>query len=81
VSDLGGEPSEAQGIIARRATTLAVWCEQAESKAAAGEALNIAEFITATNTLWRLLLDLGLERRMKDITPTIDAYLSKGGKA
>jgi hypothetical protein len=77
VSDLGGDPSEAQSIIARRATTLAVWCEQTEAKAAAGEALNVTEFTTATNALRRLLNDLGLERRMRDITPTIDAYLAK----
>jgi hypothetical protein len=31
----------------------------------------------APNTLRRLLLDLGLERRMRDITPTIDAYLKR----
>ena len=37
----------------------------------------IAEYATATNTLRRLLLDLGLERRMRDITPNIDAYLRK----
>jgi hypothetical protein len=77
VSDLGGDPSEAQSIIARRATTLACWCEQQEAKAAAGESLNIAEFATATNTLRRLLNDLGLERRMRDITPSIDSYLAK----
>ena len=81
VSDLGGDPSEAQSIIARRATTLAVWCEQAEAEAAGGKPLNIGEYGTATNTLRRLLADLGRERRMRDITPTIDAYLSKGGKA
>jgi hypothetical protein len=77
VSDLGGDPSEAQSIIARRAATLSVWCEQSEAKAAAGEPLNIGEFTTATNTLRRLLNDLGLERRVRDITPTIDTYLAK----
>ena len=40
VSDIGGDPSEAQGIIARRAATLAVWCEQAESGVARGEKLD-----------------------------------------
>ena len=55
-----------------------MWCEQAEAKATAGETLNIGEYATATNTLRRLLADLGLERRMRDITPSIDAYLSKG---
>jgi hypothetical protein len=73
--DIGGDPSEAQSIIIRRATQLAVWCEQAEAEAAGGKPLNIGEYATATNTLRRLLLDLGLERRMLDITPNIDAYL------
>ena len=61
-----------------KTTQLAVWCEQAESDAAGGKPLNIGEYATATNTLRRLLQDLGLERRMRDITPTVDAYLSKG---
>ena len=76
-SDIGGDPSEAQSIIIRRATQLAVWCEQAEAEAAGGKSLNIGEYATATNTLRRLLLDLGLERRMRDITPRIDAYLAR----
>lgn len=81
VSDLGGDPSEAQSLIARRAATLAVWCEQAEAQLAGGDSLNIGEFTTAVNTMRRLLNDLGLERRMRDITPSIAAYLSKGGTA
>jgi hypothetical protein len=74
-SDIGGDPSES--LIIRRATQLAVWCEQAEAEAAAGKALNIGEHATATNTLRRLLLDLGLEPRMRDITPSIDVYLKR----
>lgn len=70
VSDLGGDPSEAQAIIARRAATLAVWCEQTESGMAAGNPIDIGAFTTATNALRRLLADLGLERRMKDIGGT-----------
>lgn len=77
-SDVGGDPSEAMGLVIRRATTLAVWCEQAEADAAGGKSLNIGEYTTATNTLRRLLLDLGLERRMKDITPSIDSYIARG---
>jgi hypothetical protein len=65
-------------LVIRRATTLAVWCEQAEADAAGGKPLNIGEYTTATNTLRRLLLDLGLERRMRDITPSIDSYIAKG---
>ena len=67
----------AQSLIIRRATQLAVWCEMAEAEAAGGNPLNISEYATATNTLRRLLLDLGLERRIRDITPSIDRYLAK----
>lgn len=47
----------------------------AEAEAAGGKPLDIGEYATATNTLRWLLLDLGLERRMHDITPTIDSYI------
>ena len=49
-SDIGGDPSEAQAIIIRRATQLAVWCEMAEGDAASGLPLNVTEYCTATNT-------------------------------
>lgn len=75
ISDIGGDPSEAQSIICRRAATLAVWAEQAESAMAGGNALNIAEFTTAVNTLRRLLSDIGLERRAREIVPTLKDYL------
>jgi hypothetical protein len=68
VSDMGGDPSEAQSLIARRSATLAVWCELAETAMAKGDDLNIAEFTTAANALRRLLSDLGLERQAHDVT-------------
>ena len=42
---------------------------RASGSEASGKPLNIGEYATATNTLRRRLLDLGLERRMRDITP------------
>ncbi len=77
VSDMGGDPSEAQSLIARRAATLAVWCEQAEASMAAGTDLDIQEFTTATNALRRLLSDIGLERRAREIVPTLTEYLAE----
>lgn len=76
ISDMGGDPSEAQMQIARRAASLAVWCEEQDASAANGEALDIATYTTASNTLRRLLADLGLERRAKDITPDLHSYLA-----
>ncbi|MBB3288757.1 MULTISPECIES: hypothetical protein [unclassified Rhizobium] len=75
--DMGGDPSEAKMIIARRATTIAVWCEAQEALLANGNEFDISEFTTATNALRRLLADIGLERKAKDITPTLEKYLSQ----
>src|SRR3954447_14767503 len=67
ISDMGGDPSGAQTAIARRAAALCVTCEQAESELIAGTSvLDVAEFVTAANSLRRLLADLGLERRARD---------------
>jgi hypothetical protein len=76
ISDLGGDPSGAQSAIARRAASLCVVCEQAEAEMLAGGILDLAEFTTAANSLRRLLSDLGLERRAKDITPSLSQYLT-----
>src|ERR1700687_105503 len=78
ISDLGGDPSGAQSAIARRASALCVVCEQAEAEMVAGGVLDLAEFTTAANSLRRLLADLGLERRSKDITPSLEKYLTSG---
>jgi len=75
VSDLGSEPSEAQSLIARRAATLACWCEQSEAEMAGGKELDIGSFTTATNTLRRLLETLGIKRQARDVTD-LSAYLA-----
>lgn len=77
VVDMGGDPSEARVIIGRRASTLAVWCEAAEADLANGKDINIAEFTTACNALRRLLTDLGLERKARDITPSLADYIGQ----
>jgi hypothetical protein len=64
----GDEATEPQRYLARRAAALVVWCEKAETALALGEDMNIVTYATATNSLRRLLADLGLERRAKDIT-------------
>lgn len=76
ITDMGGDPSEAQLQIARRAASLAVWCEEQDASAANGTSLDIAAYTTASNTLRRLLADLGLERRARDITPDLRSYLA-----
>lgn len=79
VSDLGGpeHTSTAQLAIARRAATLCVWCERAEADMAGGEDIDVGEYTTVSNAMRRLLCDLGLERRARDVTPSLTAYMAQ----
>lgn len=77
VSDMGGDPSEAQQQIARRAASLAIWCEEQDTAAANGTPIDVAKYTTASNTLRRLLESLGLERRQRNVTPTIAEYAAQ----
>ncbi|AKM11520.1 hypothetical protein AB433_03895 [Croceicoccus naphthovorans] len=74
VTDMGGDPSEAQSQLARRAASLVCWCEEQDAAAANGEEFDVKAYTTASNTLRRLLGDLGLERTARNITPTIVEY-------
>lgn len=78
-SDLGGDLTEAQRHLIARAATLAIWCEEREGELGEGKDFDASQYATIANALRRLLCDLGLERRMRDVTPTLDQYLA--GKA
>lgn len=77
VADMGGDPSEAQQQIARRAASLAIWCEEQDTAAANGKPIDVAPYTTASNSLRRLLESLGLERRSRNITPTLAEYAAR----
>ena len=84
VADLGGDDaiSEAERSIIRRACVLTVELERMEVRfGAAGEAKSeeLAVYVTTSNALRRLLETIGLERRGKDVTPHLAAYIA--GKA
>ena len=77
VSDLGGHQvlSEGQRQLARRCATIAIACEKMEGEAAAGEDIDLDAYGTLTDRLGRAFQRLGLERRPRDVTPTLDQYL------
>lgn len=78
-SDLGGDLTEAQRHLIARAATLAIWCEAREAELAQGDEFDAGAYATIANALRRLLSDLGLERRARDITPSLSEYIA--GKA
>ena len=73
---LGGNPNAAEEAIMRRAAALCVWCERQEVDLAQGCDFDVSSFTTAANTLRRLLSDIGLEPKTKDITPSLAEYMS-----
>jgi hypothetical protein len=86
LSDLGGDGavSEAEKSIVRRVATLTVELERMESVfALAGEALpeQIGLYQRTANSLRRLLESVGLERRAKNVTPTLAQYLESKAAA
>lgn len=79
--DLGNDLTEAQRAIMARAATLAVWCEEAETEFANSKDFDPATYSTVANAMRRLLSDLGLKRVARDVTPSLDSYISKKGAA
>ena len=79
LSDLGGESntSAAERSIIRRIGALTVQLEALESKfdtPGASDKGDVDLYIRGAGGLRRLLQSIGLERRAKNITPTVEAY-------
>ena len=66
-ADLGGNLTEAQKSIMRRAAVLSAILEDKEARWASGDPVALNEYCTATNVLRRLLSTLGLERNQRYI--------------
>jgi hypothetical protein len=84
-SDMGGMElcSTAELMLIRRASTLVLQLELMEESWAAdgGRAppKRLNDYQKVTNSLRRVLEALGLKRRMRDVTPTVDEYLASQG--
>lgn len=80
-SDLGGieNMSQAEAVLVRRSSMLILQLELMETRFAEndGEATEpqLKLYQMVSNTLRRLLETLGLQRRQRDVTPSLDQYL------
>jgi hypothetical protein len=75
-NDLGGDLTEAQRHLVARAATLAIWCEERETELAQGQDFDALQYATVSNAMRRLLSDLGLERKARDVTPSLTDYIA-----
>jgi hypothetical protein len=78
VSDLGGTArlSVMEMQIVDNACLLGAMLADAAHAYLQGEPIDLAEFSTLTNAQRRLLADLGLSRRMNDVTPDLSRYVA-----
>ena len=81
-SDLGGEDliSESERRLVRRAAMLTLQCELLDHKFALSEGeasvIDLDRYQRASNSLRRLLESLGLQRRQRDVTPSVEDYVA-----
>jgi hypothetical protein len=76
--DQGGADrcSETRMQLIRRFASGAVLAEELEARLARGEPVDIAEHAQLSSTLVRLAQRIGLDRRAKNITPSLSEYLT-----
>jgi hypothetical protein len=60
----------------RRFSACAVVAEQMETGLAKGEPIDISQHALLCSTLTRIVTRLGMDRVSRDVTPTLDQYLS-----
>jgi hypothetical protein len=75
VTDLGGDISTAERQLVQHAGVLSAYIEDQEVRFISGHKIDIDDLLAALNVQRRLLVTLGLQRRQRDITPTVDEYL------
>jgi hypothetical protein len=81
-ADCGGADRLSAGQLAliRRAAVITVLLESQEASWLAGTGIDVAVYGTLVNSLNRLLVTIGLERRSRDVTPRLADYIaSKAG--
>jgi hypothetical protein len=83
VADLGGEDrlSAMERAIVNNAAVIAAMLESMATKYLAGQAIELGSYATLSNSLRRLLQDVGLQRRALDVQTDLRSYMKAKAKA
>jgi hypothetical protein len=78
VADAGvrAQLSEAEFSLVKRAAAIEVELEQAEGRLSMGGTVNLDEYGRAASHLRRILETVGLQRRSRDVTPSLAEYVA-----
>jgi hypothetical protein len=76
IADAGGRDriSEAQFALCKRAAALECELEQLEGRLSLGEQVDLDRYGRAASHLRRILESIGLERKPREVVPTIEQY-------
>jgi hypothetical protein len=79
VADMGGldRCSEIKIGLLRRLAATTVAAEQLEARMVAGEAVDVGQLCQLASTSVRISARLGLERRLRDVSPTLSDILRR----
>jgi hypothetical protein len=82
INDLGGRDvlSEAQLSLIRRASAIECELERLDAALSLGEAVDLDSYGRATSHLRRLFEVLGLQRRAREIVPSLSEYLAQASE-
>jgi hypothetical protein len=75
VHHLGSDPSATEMAMVEECAGLIVWCRSERLKLLQGAEFNVGPYTTAVNSLRRLLVDLGMERKMKPVHQTVSDWI------
>lgn len=81
-ADQGGADrlSEARLQLVRRFSAAAVLAEGMEARLANGEEIDIAQHALLCSTLTRLAQRIGIDRRLRNVLPSVEEYLAASAK-
>jgi hypothetical protein len=65
---MGSDPGVVGRHLAEEAASLIFWCRQARLALLTGGEFNVQAYTTASNSLRRILADIGQEPRLRDVT-------------
>jgi hypothetical protein len=82
-SDLGGGDRLSEGArqLVQRAACLGAFIESCEARWLGGEAVDLGDYLAAINSQRRVLATIGLERRAREVTPSVTDYLAADEEA
>ncbi len=79
IDDLGGaaQLTAIKAGLVQTCATLRTELEQAEGRLSQGEAVDLEQYARVASHYRRLCESLGLERRKRDVVPTVEAYVAR----